>query len=71
MPETAAFIDAVREVFGAKEINEQIRRGLDGAGTFWAKENRIEIGRLPAPAAFVVSGDALIFRLIKARKGNA
>jgi hypothetical protein len=44
MPDTAAFIDEMREVFGAAEINASIRAGLDGQPTFWACENDVEIG---------------------------
>ena len=44
MPETAAFIDAMREAFGAENINPSIKAGLNGQPTFWAKENGQEIG---------------------------
>lgn len=44
MPETAAFIDALRETFGAAEINAAIKDGIAGHPTFWAKENGHEIG---------------------------
>jgi hypothetical protein len=44
MPETAAFIDACREVFGAEMINAQIKLGMQGAETFYAAENSIEVG---------------------------
>lgn len=44
MPETAAFIDAMRDAFGADEINAAIRAGLDGQPLFWAKENGHEVG---------------------------
>jgi hypothetical protein len=44
MPQTAAFIDAMRDVFGADGINDQIRRGMKGAPTFWARENGHEVG---------------------------
>lgn len=36
MPETAAFIDAMRDAFGEGEINLQIRRGMHGEATFYA-----------------------------------
>ena len=48
MPLTAEFIDAMREVFGVDEINQQIKAGMRGEGGFWAKENGIEIGSRPA-----------------------
>lgn len=44
MPQTAAFIDDLRKTFGAASINEQIRRGLNGEPTFYAKENGFELG---------------------------
>lgn len=44
MPETAAFIDAMRETFGADMINAAMKAGLDGQPTFWARENGTEIG---------------------------
>jgi hypothetical protein len=44
MPETAAFIDACREAFGAEMINVAIKAGIDGQPTFWASENGQEIG---------------------------
>ena len=48
MPETTAFIDQMREAFGAEMINAAIRAGIDGVGTFWAKENGHEVGSRPA-----------------------
>lgn len=45
MPLVAAFIDELRAEFGGKEINEQIRRGMHGQTTFYAKEGGQEIGR--------------------------
>jgi hypothetical protein len=45
MPQTTAFIDAMREVFGVDEVNAQIRQGMRGhRGFFYAKENGHEIG---------------------------
>jgi hypothetical protein len=44
MPETAAFIDAMRDAFGAEMINEAIRAGIDGQPTFYASENGQQIG---------------------------
>lgn len=44
MPSTAAFIDEMRAVFGAEDINASIRAGLDGQPTFWASEGGAEIG---------------------------
>lgn len=47
MPETAAWIDQLREVFGADAIDGSIRRGLQGAPTFWAEEAGQEVGTKP------------------------
>ena len=44
MPETAAFIDAMRDAFGPENINPSIKAGMDGQPTFWASENGQEIG---------------------------
>ena len=57
MPATSAFIDNLREAFGADMINAAIRAGLDGQPTFWARENGREVGtRCPADPARTVSG---------------
>ena len=48
MPLVAQFIDECREAFGVAEINEQIRKGMRGEGTFWAQENGYEVGSKPA-----------------------
>lgn len=44
MPETAAFIDAMRDAFGPENINPSIKAGIDGQPTFYARENGQEIG---------------------------
>jgi hypothetical protein len=44
MPETTAFIDALRAAFGADAINPSIKAGMNGQPTFWAQENGIEVG---------------------------
>jgi len=46
MPNVAAFVDELRAVFGVEMVNEQIRRGLKGEPTFYAKENGHELGTL-------------------------
>lgn len=73
MPEVAAFVDDLREVFGREPIDEQIRRGLRGEPVFWAREAGHEIGT-PVPAGraeFVYEGpSALPAELVKgARRG--
>lgn len=50
MPETAAFIDAVREAFcqtpaERAELDEAMKRGMNGeAGWFYASENGNQVG---------------------------
>ena len=44
MPQTTAFIDALREAFGVDEINGQIKLGMAGAQTFFAEEGGQSIG---------------------------
>lgn len=49
MPQTAAFIDECREVFGAEMVNDAIRLSMQGAQTFYAVENGVEFGtRMPS-----------------------
>lgn len=48
MPTTAGFIDRMREAFGVEMINAAIKGGLAGDGSFYAKENGLEIGSRPA-----------------------
>ena len=49
MPECAKFFDWMREAFGAEMVNEQLRRGMAGEATFYAKENGIELGSNTEP----------------------
>jgi len=44
MPTVAAWIDQLREAFGADQINPSIKAGIQGQPTFWAKENGLEAG---------------------------
>lgn len=44
MPETYAFIEACREAFGKEAVNPMIKLGMEGAQTFYASENGIEVG---------------------------
>ena len=48
MPHTAGFVNALREAFGASQIDQAIRAGIEGQPTFWACENGREIGSRPA-----------------------
>lgn len=50
MPTVAAWVDELRDAFGAETIDGQIRKAVkDGLPTFWARENGHEIGARPAP----------------------
>ena len=51
MPLTAGFIDQMRDAFGVDMINSAIKGGLAGDGSFYAKENGIEIGSRPVEIA--------------------
>lgn len=44
MPVTAAWIDAMRRAFGAKVVDEAMRRGMRGEQGFHATENGHEVG---------------------------
>lgn len=56
MPQVAAFIDELRAVFGVDEINAQIKLGMQGAETFHASENGIEVGtRFREPVNYITA----------------
>jgi len=44
MPTVAAWIDELREAFGADAINPAIRNGVAGGAAFYATENGHSIG---------------------------
>lgn len=44
MPKVMAFIDDLREAFGADEINALVKGGMAGVPTFWASEGGHEVG---------------------------
>jgi hypothetical protein len=45
MPVVAAFVDELRQVFGAETINCSIAAGMRGQpGKFWASEGGMEVG---------------------------
>ncbi len=71
MPHTAGFIDALREAFGAPQIDQAIRAGIDGQPTFWACENGREIGtRATPPGASYTADQCLAATLPKQPKDN-
>ncbi len=56
MPQTAAWVDELREVFGLEEVNKQIRQGMTGKQpVFHACEGGYEIGTA-FTGGIVVSG---------------
>lgn len=70
MPLVAAFIDECREAFGAEMVNAQIRLGMQGAQTFHAVENGIEVGtRFDEPVKFITL-DRMVIRPA-AKKGES
>jgi hypothetical protein len=44
MPQTAAWIDELREAFGREMVDAQIKRAMKGEKTFYAKEGTHEFG---------------------------
>lgn len=59
MPTVAAWIDELREAFGADSVNASIKAGMAGQPMFWASERGQEVGCRAAGSVFSVSGDAL------------
>jgi hypothetical protein len=60
MPETAAFVDEMRRVFGAESINQSIRDGMAGIPSFYASENGQQIGTKFVPKKFVRSDQCVV-----------
>lgn len=60
MPVTAAWIDRMREAFGAEHIDGQIRKGMKGEPVFWASENGHTVGTKGSEG----------WRVIKDARGN-
>ena len=54
MPEVSAWIDALRDTFGAEVVTEWIRAGR-ADGTFHASENGHEVGAPTPPAPNAIS----------------
>jgi hypothetical protein len=54
MPTVAAWIDELRDAFGADTINRAIRNGVAGGSHFSASENGHSIGE-PLPIGYEVS----------------
>lgn len=61
MPQTAAWIDELRQTFGAEAINASIRNGMAGGSDFWASENGHEVGHR-APEGEAITADKMDLR---------
>jgi len=62
MPQTYAFIEACREAFGKESVNPMIKLGMEGAQTFHAVENGIEVGtKFDEPVKFITD-DKMVIR---------
>lgn len=75
MPTVAGWIDELRATFGKEGIDAQIRGGMNGQPTFWARENGIEIGaRIDESQYRVLRGADMVHPLKpadqEARKGK-
>lgn len=61
MPLAAAFVDAMREAFGAAGIDAAIAAGMRGEPGFYALENDIQLGTpLPPGTSFWHNGDRIV-----------
>jgi hypothetical protein len=61
MPTVAAWIDELREAFGADAINPAIRNGVAGGAQFYATEGGQTIGCDAPPAGHAVSVVDMVF----------
>lgn len=68
MPTVAAWIDELRDAFGADTINAAIRNGMAGGTHFHADENGHELGCEAIPGGHVVSLADMV--VLAARKGG-
>lgn len=72
MPTVAAWIDELRDAFGAETINSAIKAGMEGQPTFYASENGHEIGtRAPYSAEKAVSLSDIILTRFSAAEAQA
>ena len=67
MPAVAAWVDELREAFGADGINAAIRNGVAGGSQFYAEEAGQVIGSAGLPGRHIVSlADMVLARPEKA-----
>lgn len=73
MPITTAFLEQMKEVFGAADIEAAIAAAKEGQPTFYARENGIEYGtRLPGTAVPVTAPQLSLAQMkAAAQKGTA
>jgi hypothetical protein len=60
MPTVAAWIDELREAFGADAINPAIRNGVAGGAAFYATEGGQTIGCEAMPGGHVISAAHMV-----------
>ena len=60
MPSVAAWIDELREAFGADAINPALRNGAQGGCDFYAEENGQSIGCESMPGRHVVNAANMV-----------
>ncbi len=60
MPIVAAWVDEMRDAFGADIINAAIRNGMAGGCDFYASENGYVIGYPPPAAGMTLNADQLL-----------
>ena len=70
MPLTAAFIDSMREAFGADVIDAAIRSGMRGQGRFRATEGGRTVGSWDEGGTVVEVGEMVIERPVDNQKGR-
>ena len=62
MPIVTEFIDACRLAFGKEMVDAQIQLGRQGAETFYANENDIEIGTKCSIPRVSITADRMVLR---------
>lgn len=61
MPAVTAWIDSLRDAFGADEINAFIKSGMAGVPVFYASENGRQVGTpLPAVRAEISAAEMIL-----------
>ena len=68
MPTVAAWIDGLREAFGADAINPAIRNGAAGGAQFYAEEGGHSIGCNAIPGRHVVSAAHMVLARAEGEK---